>query len=141
MDFGFLGSLNAQSNLLALDLNDRNFDMVVNSECGFGSGSSILIFCGMLGSIPSDIRSIFMMLSSGTSVVNVLSFIFLLGLLLVGIVLSQEAVRKVETVFVRSSGRTVSSKSSSFIPFKLINSGIMPIIFASAALQLPALVS
>lgn len=113
------------------------------TERGFGNGSSILIFCGILSSLPADFRSIYILLSAGTSVLNVLFFFFLLGGLLFGIVISQEAVRRVSTTFIRrvSGNQSSVSKSHSYIPFKLINSGIMPIIFASAALQLPALVA
>jgi len=113
------------------------------TERGFGNGSSILIFCGILSALPADFRSIYILLSAGTSVLNVLFFFLLLGGLLLGIVISQEAIRRVGTTFVRrvSGAQSSVSKSHSYIPFKLINSGIMPIIFASAALQLPTLVA
>jgi len=111
------------------------------TERGFGNGSSILIFCGILSAIPADFRSIALMIASGTSFLNVFLLIFLLALLLIIIVYSQEAIRRIPTFFVRgvSGARSAVTKSSSFIPFKLVNSGIMPIIFASAALQIPTL--
>ncbi len=109
------------------------------TEKGIGNGASLLIFVGIVSQMPEYVKNTYILLVSGTGILNVLALISIFVLLILAVVVAQEAQRKVPIQYSKRIGsKTTSSKS--FLPFRLIQGGVMPVIFASAMLQFPLLV-
>lgn len=108
------------------------------TEHGIGNGASILIFVGILAGMPGYARDAYQWIVIQGSVFSGLVMLLVFVALIVSIVFVQEAQREVPVQYAkRVVGRQVVGGKSSFIPLKLIQGGVMPIIFASAILQFP----
>ena len=112
------------------------------TENGIGNGASILIFIGIIAQMPLYISNTIVLIQSGTSVVNVAILVFMFILMIAAIVFVQEAERKIPVQYAkRVVGRKMYGAQNTYIPLRLIQGGVMPIIFASAVLQFPLLFS
>ncbi len=109
------------------------------SESGIGSGVSLIIFAGIVSSMPSRIKTFF----AEYSLVQLPTYIayILIALLLIGLVVYiTEAERKVPVVYTRQTrGGSSYGDVSSHIPFRLNQAGVMPVIFAVSLLLFPQL--
>lgn len=113
------------------------------TEKGIGNGASILIFIGIISSFPSYFSNTAQAVEAGATnwfAVSLLLAVFLS--LIVGIVYASEGARKIP---VQSAKRQVGNKMyggrSTYLPFRINQGGVMPIIFASSVLLFPATVS
>jgi preprotein translocase subunit SecY len=109
------------------------------TERGIGNGGSLLIFVGILASLPFYATQTAQLVAGDPQ--RSFNLVLLLAIYLVSIVfiiILQEAVRK---IFIVNAKRQVGNKiyggQSSFIPFKINPAGVMPIIFAFAMLAFP----
>lgn len=105
------------------------------TENGIGNGSSLLISLNILSTLPNTITTI---LQSGTLVSIGISF-FSFTILIIGIVYVQEAIRIIPIVsskqlFVQQNNSTGVKSSSAYIPLKINQGGVMPVIFSSTFL-------
>ncbi len=108
------------------------------TENGIGNGASIIIFIGIISQMPFYIKNTYVLVSGGASVVGVAILVLVFLAMIVGIVFVQEAERKIPVQYAkRVVGRKVYGAQNTFIPLRLIQGGVMPIIFASAILQFP----
>lgn len=108
------------------------------SEYGIGNGASLLIFFGIISEMPSYIRNTYVLISGGANPFGVFLLIFVMMLMIISIVFVQEAQRRVIVQYAkRVVGRKLLGGQNTYIPLKLIQGGVMPIIFASAILQFP----
>ncbi len=109
------------------------------TERGVGNGVSVLIFAGIVGSLPAMLGRT----ASTTDAQNSLSlFIFAaLGLAVVAsIILVNEAARQVTIHYARRMrGNKVTGAQSTHLPIKLNQAGVIPIIFAVSLVLLPSL--
>ncbi len=106
----------------------------LTSESGLGGGSSYLIFLGIIAGIPGTLRSNFTQLDSIEKVV----FLLMTLVLIVSVVYITEAQRKVKVQYsrrVRAGG-----SMDSYIPIKIVQFGVMPVIFAVSLLSFPQLI-
>ncbi len=104
------------------------------SESGLGGGSSYLIMLGILSGIPGTIRSNFVMMDGLQKTL----FIALSLIMIIVVVIVTTAERRVKIQYsrrVRTGGAL-----ESYVPIKLTQSGVMPVIFAMAFLSFPQLV-
>ena len=112
------------------------------TEKGIGNGASILIFIGIIAEMPTYINNTIVLVQSGTNIVNVMILAIVFLMMIVLIVYVQEAERKIPVQYAkRVVGRKMLSAQNTYIPFRLIQGGVMPIIFASAVLQFPLMFS
>ena len=109
------------------------------TERGIGNGGSILIFVGIISGIPLYIdRTATLVANNGTMQFALLIMLTFFFAAMVLIVIMQEAIRKVVIITPkRQVGNKVYGGGSTYIPFKLNPSGVMPIIFAIAILLFP----
>lgn len=110
------------------------------TERGVGNGASLLIFVSIVSTLPTSLGQTFELAQSGDrSVVGgvvVLLLVFLL--MIVGIVFVQEGTRRIPIISARRQvGRRLYLEKSSYLPLRLNQGGVMPIIFSSAVLILP----
>lgn len=110
------------------------------TEKGIGQGVSILIFVGIISRFPSYFANTAQAVESGSTnwfSVTLLLLVFLS--LIVGIIFASEGARKIP---VQSAKRQVGNKMyggrSTYLPFRINQGGVMPIIFASSVLLFPA---
>jgi len=108
------------------------------TERGIGNGASILIFIGIIAQLPLYISNTVLLVQSGTPLSSVLILVAMLLVMIVLIIFVQEAERKVPVQYAkRIVGRKMYAAQNTYIPLRLIQGGVMPIIFASAILQFP----
>jgi preprotein translocase subunit SecY len=123
-------------------------------EYGVGNGISLLIMAGIVARIPDATysllferghlrQSIFMLGGSGTGgdvgLEKILVLIFLFISVVVGVVAITKAQRRIPTQSAKHvRGRRVYGGTRNFLPLRLNQSGVMPVIFASSLLILPA---
>jgi preprotein translocase subunit SecY len=111
------------------------------TERGIGNGASLLIFVSIVSSLPSSIGATIDQVQSNANRslvagVVILAFVFLA--MIVGIVFVQEGTRRIPIISARRQvGRRLYLEKSSYLPLRLNQGGVMPIIFASAVLFLP----
>ena len=109
------------------------------TQFGVGNGISLLIFAGIVARIPSALNVLIKGIIAGTInpvlvVVVLVMFIIVVAL----VVCEQEGERKIPVNYAkRVVGRKMYGAQSSYIPFKINPSGVIPVIFASAILSFP----
>jgi preprotein translocase subunit SecY len=110
------------------------------TERGIGNGSSILIFIGILASLPLRIGKTVEYV--GADPQKSFQLVLLLAvylLILVLIIYLNEGVRKVFILHARRRiGQRVLDMKNTFIPFRINSAGVMPVIFAFALLTVPS---
>jgi preprotein translocase subunit SecY len=111
------------------------------TERGIGNGISIIIFGGIVASLPDMIGRGFLAKEDPLGL-----FVFiLLGLItLVAVVAFIEAHRRIPVQYARSSfrgGRMYRQSGSTYLPLRVNTAGMIPLIFALALMQFPSLVA
>ena len=108
------------------------------TQRGIGNGMSLLIFASVVSTLPSQGTRIQAAAGWGALIITILVFI----MLLVAIVFIEQGQRRIPVQFAkRQVGRRVYGGQSTYIPLKVNQSGVIPIIFASSVLYLPQLLS
>lgn len=106
------------------------------TERGVGNGMSILIFCQVIATFPNA------MLAVGEQRGWwVFSVVIAIGLVIVAaVIFIEQAQRRIPVQYARRMvGRKMFGGSSTYIPLKVNQAGIIPVIFASSLLYLPAM--
>lgn len=106
---------------------------------GIGNGISMLIFAGIVARLPSAVWELGRMVKNGD--INIV-FVIVVLVMFVGIVAlvvyEQQGQRKIPVHYAkRVVGRKMYGGQSTYIPFKINPSGVIPVIFASSFLTFP----
>lgn len=108
------------------------------SQRGIGNGMSMVIFASVVSSLPSGFYNVY--LGKGWFVFTLL-LLLCLGIV-VAVVKVELAQRRIPVQFAkRVVGRRMYGGQSTYIPLKVNQSGVVPIIFASSVLLLPVLLT
>lgn len=110
---------------------------------GIGNGISIILFAGIVSRFPTIIRQYLGYLETGRMVYNFLvpAILIVFLLMIVYIVFMDNAERRIPIQYAkRVVGRKMYGGQSTNMPIKVNMSGVLPIIFASSILSLPATV-
>ena len=110
------------------------------TERGLGNGISVIIFAGIVARIPAGVYDMFQKRDSEylNSLVIVLFFI-IFAIVIFCVVYEESGQRRIPVQYAkRVVGRKVFGAQSTHIPFKINPSGVIPIIFASALMAIPA---
>ncbi|MGN8791422.1 preprotein translocase subunit SecY [Acidaminococcus fermentans] len=110
---------------------------------GIGNGISLIIFAGIISRLPNGLAVIGRYLQAGTiNVFNVLIFAVLAVLMVMFVVAITVAYRKVPVQYAkRIVGRKMYGGHATYIPLKVNQAGVMPIIFASSVLMFPVTIA
>jgi preprotein translocase subunit SecY len=110
------------------------------TERGLGNGISIIIFSGIAAGLPSAIGGLLELVRTGAMSVLVAMFIVVLvGAVTYVVVFVERGQRKILVNYAkRQVGNKVYGGQSSHLPLKLNMSGVIPPIFASSIILLPA---
>jgi preprotein translocase subunit SecY len=110
------------------------------TERGLGNGISILIFAGIVAGLPSAMGGLFELVRTGS--MSIIASLFILTLVVVVtfvVVFVERGQRKILVNYAkRQVGNKVYGGQSSHLPLKLNMSGVIPPIFASSIILLPA---
>jgi preprotein translocase subunit SecY len=109
------------------------------TERGIGNGISLIIFAGIVASIPNAIASTFELLRIGQmNIIVVLALIVVMILVVAVIIFFETGQRRIPVQYAkRIVGRKVYGGQSTHLPLKLNTSGVIPPIFASSILMFP----
>ena len=111
------------------------------TDHGIGNGISLLIFAGIVVRIPEAIiRTVTMLRMGEMNAVTLLFAIALMVVVVAGAILLQEGQRRLPVQYAkRVVGNRVYGGQSTFIPLRVNQSGVIPIIFASSVLMFPTM--
>ncbi|MEH2270070.1 MAG: preprotein translocase subunit SecY [Nostoc sp.] len=114
------------------------------TERGIGNGASLLIFVNIVASLPKALGDTIDLVQVGgrEAVGRVIVLVLVFLATIVGIVIVQEGMRRIPIISARRQvGRRVLAEQRSYLPLRLNQGGVMPIIFAAAILSLPLLIA
>ncbi|HET9725188.1 MAG TPA: preprotein translocase subunit SecY [Actinomycetota bacterium] len=108
------------------------------TQRGIGNGMSVLIFTSVISRLPQEGRSI--LRSSGDLKFAV---VLVMGLaIIVAVIFLEQGQRRIPVQYAkRVVGRRMTSGGSTYIPLKVNQAGVIPIIFASSLLYFPTLIA
>ncbi len=110
------------------------------TEFGIGNGTSLLIFAGIVSRLPTSISQ----LSATFSIDQIPAYLVLAVVFLAviyGVVYISEAERPVPVTYAkRITGSKVSGGVSTYLPLRLNQAGVIPIIFAMSILLFPQMI-
>jgi len=110
------------------------------TQYGIGNGISLLIFAGIVGRLPVSFGQTVAVVET-TNIFNFLIFLGLAIFVIASIVFIEEAVRKVRIEYAkRIYGGKMYGGQSTFLPLKINQAGVIPIIFAISLVLLPSMI-
>ncbi|MDO8529231.1 MAG: preprotein translocase subunit SecY [bacterium] len=153
--FGMITLLRSQ-NVLG-DLNPFNMGMIILiatagtiflmwlgeliTEKGIGNGVSLIIFAGIVASLPGGISKIFATFDS-TKFFTYLLFAAVAIITIAGVVLVSEAQRNIPISYAkRIRGNKMYGGVSSHLPLRVNQAGVIPIIFAVSIMLFPTMIA
>lgn len=110
------------------------------SEFGLGNGISLLIFVGIVGRLPIVLGRTISVVNQ-EMIINLIIFVVLAVLVIGGVVFINEAVRRIPVYYAkRIKGNKVYQGATNYLPLKLNQAGVIPIIFAVSFVLAPQLI-
>ncbi|MCC2646047.1 MAG: secY [Rickettsiaceae bacterium] len=106
---------------------------------GIGNGTSLIIFAGIVSSVPSSFAGIFELARTGLISFSVVGIVILFTLLtLITIIFVERAQRKITVQYPKKQvGNKIYGGDTTHMPLKLNTAGVIPPIFASSLLLFP----
>lgn len=153
--FGLLTLLEQQGVLANLSGFDRIENMLVVtagaflamwlgeliSEYGIGNGTSLIIFAGIVAGLPTAVTQAWATFDP-SQIPLYLGFLIATVLVIGGVVVITEAERPIPVTYAKQNrGGAVSGGSSTYLPIRLNQAGVMPIIFALSILLFPQMIA
>ncbi|OKL42789.1 preprotein translocase subunit SecY [Pseudovibrio exalbescens] len=110
---------------------------------GVGNGISLIIFAGIVAGLPSAIASTLELGRQGALATPIILAVIILSVVVIGIIVFMErAQRRLLIQYPRRQhGNKLYEGNTSFLPLKLNTAGVIPPIFASSLLLVPATLS
>lgn len=113
------------------------------TDRGIGNGISLIITASIVSRLPSAIGEVIYLLKNGTLKAITLIFLLALGIAVTaGIIILTQAQRKIPVQYAkRIVGRRVYGGQTSYIPLRINQAGVIPIIFAQSIILFPATIA
>ena len=113
------------------------------SEYGLGNGMSLVIFAGIVSRMPNALIQMIQMVRDGDlGVIQALILVALLAVIVAGAIMVTTGQRRIPVQYPRQvKGRKVTSGGKNYLPLRVNQAGVIPIIFASSILMLPGMLS
>lgn len=108
------------------------------TEYGFTNGISIMVFIGIISRLPVILAQSLTVVQT-QDLLKVGLFIVIAVVIVGAIVFMEQATRQIPISYSRKSGRDGNSMTSSYLPLKLNQAGVIPIIFAVSLVLLPSM--
>ncbi len=113
------------------------------SEFGIGNGASLIIFAGIISRLPTSIaQNYFKLTTSGGADLPFYIIVLAVSIIAIaGVVFITEAERSVPVTYAKQvRGNKVYGGASTYLPLRLNQSGVIPIIFALSILSFPQII-
>lgn len=111
------------------------------SEKGIGNGISLLIFAGIITRIPTSLYQTFRVFDS-SQFINLLVFVVIAILVVAGVIFVSEAQRNIPVAYAkRVRGMRMYGGTSTHLPLRVNQAGVIPIIFALSIMLFPGMVA
>src|SRR3989344_1524008 len=152
--FALLAILESQSILVGLTAFDRITNLIIVvagamllmwigelvSEFGIGNGVSLIIFAGIVATLPSQVSQL--IFTFDVSQIPLYLIFAVVGVLVIaGIVLVTEAERPIPVTYAkRVRGMKMYGGGSTYLPLRVNQAGVIPIIFALSILSFPQMI-
>ncbi|MDO8573903.1 MAG: preprotein translocase subunit SecY [Candidatus Daviesbacteria bacterium] len=109
------------------------------TEYGIGNGISLLIFAGIVSRLPIVLTQTVSVVDQA-QVINILIFVVLSILVITGIVFINEGRRQIMVQYARrfTGGKTAESNAQTYLPLRVNQAGVIPIIFAVSLVLVPS---
>ncbi len=111
------------------------------TEKGIGNGASMLIFVNIISGLPKLLQQGSGNVKTETNLFELIALASIFLIMIIGIIFIQEGTRRIPIISARQLGKGQIQNKTSYLPLRLNQGGVMPIIFASAFLVLPAYIS
>lgn len=115
------------------------------TQKGVGNGISLIIMAGIIANLPNMFITAWDTFVTGSTtqaialgVTKFALFTLVYIAIIVGVIYVESAERRIP---IQYTNKTVSGSKQSYVPFKLNTSGVMPVIFASALMSIPSILS
>lgn len=111
------------------------------TERGIGNGASLVIFINIVATLPRTLGNTIDYAQTGgrEAIAQVVILLLVFLVMIVGIVFVQEGTRRIPIISARRQvGKRLYRERTSYLPLRLNQGGVMPIIFASAVVILPS---
>lgn len=112
------------------------------TQKGIGNGVSMIIMAGILMTLPNMFISAYQVFMNGSTTIGIIKFVIYVLLyifIVLAVVYEQNAERRIPIQYANKS--TAVGGRQSYIPLRLNSAGVIPVIFASALLQVPAFIA
>lgn len=110
------------------------------TEFGLGNGISVIIFAGIVGRLPVLLGKTATTFTTDTAI-NLIIFVVLFLLVIAAVVFINEAVRKIPVHYARRiKGNKMYQGATNYLPLKLNQAGVIPIIFAVSFVLFPQII-
>lgn len=110
------------------------------TEFGIGNGLSLIIFAGIIASVPSTIGQLIFTYDPSQLPLYI-AFVVAAVLVILGVVIVTEAERPIPVTYAkRVRGMKVYGGTSTYLPLRVNQAGVIPIIFALSLLLFPQMI-
>ena len=111
------------------------------TQKGVGNGMSLIIMAGIISVLPSMFKNLWVELFAKgfIGIVIFVAFVLLFIAIIVGVIYVESAERRIPIQYANKSTSTLGRQS--YMPFKLNSAGVIPVIFASALMSIPQILS
>lgn len=110
------------------------------SEFGIGNGVSLIIFSGIVAGLPTAIQQVLFTFDA-SQVPTLIAFVIIALITIVGVVIITEAERPIPVTYAKQvRGNKTYGGTSTYLPLRVNQAGVIPIIFALSILLLPQMV-
>lgn len=107
------------------------------TEFGIGNGVSLIILAGIIASVPTSISQT-LFAATAANIPAYLAFVLLALLMTYIVVIVSDAERSIPIAYARAvRGAALSQGAATYLPIRLLQAGVIPIIFALSLLLLP----
>ena len=111
------------------------------TEQGIGNGISLIIFAGIVGRLPVNLIQAKSAVT-GETASNFIIFLIMAVLVIASIAFVNEAVRRIPVAYAkRVRGKALYGGASTYLPLRINQAGVIPIIFAVSIILLPSMLS
>ena len=110
------------------------------SEFGIGNGLSLIIFAGIVSNLPTEISQ-FLFTFDISRLPTYILFLAVGVVIVAGVVIVTEAERPIPVTYAKQvRGNRVSGGTQTYLPLRITQAGVIPIIFALSILLFPQLI-
>ena len=116
------------------------------TQKGLGNGMSLIIMAGIIATLPAMFVTAFEELiladtySKAIGIAIFIAFVIIYFLVVIGVIFMQEAERRIQIQYANKS-TSVFGANQSYMPIKINTAGVVPVIFASSLLTIPAVIA